>query len=87
MASDPSINSHVGTKDNGFLKLQNFFKHDYYLDKFDENISKAFTHFLINNCILTYLTKNTSKSFFLKTFLHTQSITIDYKLECNYDCI
>jgi len=59
------------TKDNGFLELQNFFKHDYYLDKFDGNISKAFTHFLINNCILTYLTKSMSKSFFfLKFFLH-----------------
>jgi hypothetical protein len=45
VASDLGISSHVVTKDNGFLKLQNFFKHDYYLDKCDKNISKAFTHF------------------------------------------
>ncbi len=87
MTSDLGISSHVVTKDNGFLELQNFLKHDHHLDKFDRNISKAFTHFFVNNCILTCFTKNMSKSFLFKTFLHTQSIIIDYKLECNYHCI
>jgi hypothetical protein len=51
------------------------------LGKFDENIFQAFAHsFLINSCILTSLKKGMSKTYALKSFIHTQSFTIDYQI-------
>jgi hypothetical protein len=48
---------------------------------------KTYIDFLCCSCTLASLRKCMSKTCFLKTFFHIESVTIDYRLQCSYHYI